>query len=70
MCDFVHLKTAPNQHFCSDTNEGEQTGDVENSVANTNGIMLMWPGAASTRTNHCGNGDGIQILSVRTDGDS
>jgi hypothetical protein len=30
------------------TNEGEQTGDVENSVANTNGIMLMWPGAAST----------------------
>lgn len=30
------------------TNEGEPTGDVENSVANTNGIMLMWPGAAST----------------------
>lgn len=30
------------------TNEGEQTGDVENSVANTNGIMLIWPGAAST----------------------
>lgn len=29
-------------------NEGEPTGDVENSVANTNGITLIWPGAAST----------------------
>lgn len=27
---------------------GEPTNDVENSVANTNGITLMWPGAAST----------------------
>lgn len=30
------------------TNEGEPTNDVENSVANTNSIMLVWPGAAST----------------------
>lgn len=30
------------------TNEGETPPDVENSVANTNGITLIWPGAAST----------------------
>lgn len=30
------------------SNEGEPTNDVENSVANTNGITLIWPGAAST----------------------
>ena len=30
------------------TNEGKPTDNVENSVANTNGITLIWPGAAST----------------------
>ena len=52
------------------TNEGEQTGDVENSVANTNGIMLMWPGAASTAQTIAGMVMEFRILSVRTDGDS
>ena len=28
--------------------EGESCGDIENAVANTNAITLLWPGAAST----------------------
>ena len=40
---FRHLKTAPNQHFCS-----TQTRANRQVTLNTNGIMLMWPGAAST----------------------
>lgn len=48
VCAISTIENGEESTLLQYTSDGEPTDDLENSVANTNAITLVWPGAAST----------------------